>query len=142
EQQQFLQQAIQRLQQQSTVPQWQLALFMEQSRHLDWQPAALQAPGRDLSPLEFLLDQTFAQIQQQFPDPHTQSAALRLLEALLPEDQSSTIRPQRSQTDLIQYAGTYVPVATVDLLLQILSSHACLLQSFPGFPPRPLPQQT
>jgi formylglycine-generating enzyme required for sulfatase activity len=142
EQQQFLQQAIQRLQQQSTVPQWQLALFMEQSRHLDWQPAALQAPGRDLSPLEFLLDQTFAQIQQQFPDPHTQSAALRLLEALLPEDQSSTIRPQRSQTDLIQYAGTDVPVATVNLLLQILSSHACLLQSFPGFPPRPLPQQT
>ena len=137
EQQQFIQQAIQLLQQQAQVPQWQLALFMEQSRQLDWHPSALQAFFASQSLVEFLLNHTFRLIQQQFPDAATQLAAQRLIEALLPEDQSSTSRHHRSQTELVQYVGTEVPVDTVDTLLQILSSNPYLLHSFPGFPPRP-----
>ncbi|MFM7925558.1 MAG: hypothetical protein ACKPJJ_35490, partial [Planctomycetaceae bacterium] len=107
-QRQFIEQGLLAIQQGLFVPQWQLALLMQFSRHLNWHPDSLTSlkPGAEL--VHQLLDQTFRKIQQRFPDPAASIAAQRLLEALLPGDPAETLRPLLSQTELVQFAGTDV----------------------------------
>ena len=136
-QRQFIELGLLAIQQGLFVPQWQLALLMQFSRHLNWHPDSLTSlkPGAEL--VHQLLDQTFREIQQRIPDPAASLTAQRLLEALLPGDTAETLRPLRSQTELVQFAGTDVAAETVDTLLHLLKSQLSLLHCIPGFPARP-----